>query len=62
MPKPPKKNLAKKFIFNRVVLKFICRKISKDPIDNEKVFLMSFYCGDDSIMLYLKTDKNSGIK
>ena len=28
IPKPPKDNLAKKFIFNRIVLRFLCRKIS----------------------------------
>lgn len=53
--------MAKKFIYNRVILRFVCRKISGFAEDDLKRFLLSFYCGDDSLMLYLQTDRNSGI-
>lgn len=61
IPKPPKINMAKKFIYNRVILRFVCRKISSFPEDLLKRFLLSFYCGDDTLMLYVQTDRNSGI-
>ena len=62
IPKPPKINLEKKFIYNRVILRFVCRMISKNKIDNSKKFIISFFCGDDTIMIYLQAERNSGIK
>jgi hypothetical protein len=62
IPKPPKIDLEKKFIYNRVILRFICRMISKNEIDSSKKFVLSFYCGDDSIMIYLQPERNSGIQ
>jgi hypothetical protein len=53
IPKPPKDNLAKKFIYNRVVLRFLCRKISPDYIDQEKQFHLSFYCANDSLAIFV---------
>ena len=47
--------MAKKFIYNRVTLRFICRLISKYEEDNLKTFLVSYFCGDDSINIYLRT-------
>ena len=53
--------MAKKFIYSRVILRFVCRKIGPFADDNIKKFLLSFYCGDDSLMLYLQTERNSGV-
>lgn len=53
--------MNKKFLYNNVILRFDCRMISKNEDDYDKRFLISFFCEDDSIMIYLKTDKNSGI-
>ena len=36
--------------------------LSKNEDDFDKQFLVSFFCEDDSIMIFLKTDKNSGIE
>lgn len=52
--------MAKKFIFSRVILRFECRMISKFEDDNDKKFLLSFYCGDDKLMVYLMNERNSG--
>ncbi len=62
IPKPPKIDLAKKFIYNRVILRFVCRMISTNKEDNLKQFILSFSCGDDNIMIFLKTGRNSGIQ
>jgi hypothetical protein len=61
IPKVPKDNLAKKFIFNRIVLRFLCRKISKEKIDQEKQFHLSFYCANDSLAIFVQSVRNSGI-
>ena len=61
IPRPPKDNLAKKFIFNRVVLRFLCRKISSEQIDQERQFHLSFYCANDSLAIFVQSNRNSGI-
>ena len=48
-------------MYNRVILRFQCKKISNDKSENNKNFLLQFYCGDDTLSIYLKTKKNSGI-
>ncbi len=35
--------------------------ISESKDDNDRNFLISFYCGDDTIQIYQNADKNSGI-
>lgn len=35
--------------------------ISLNREDNARTFILSFYCGDDTIMAYETADKNSGI-
>lgn len=34
--------------------------ISKNEEDFDKKFIISFFCEDDSLMIYLKKEKNSG--
>lgn len=53
--------MKKKFIYSNVVLKFDCRMISKNEDDYDKKFVVSFFCEDDSIMIFLNTERNSGI-
>lgn len=52
MPKPPKADIAKKFIYDRVILRFTCKMVSKYEDDNDKTFLLSFFCDDDTLMVY----------
>lgn len=34
--------------------------MSPEPDDENRVFTLSFFCGDDTIMVYEICDKNSG--
>ncbi len=52
IPKPPKQDMQKMFIYNRVILRYECKMISRNTQDNDKDFLLSFYCGDDTLMVY----------
>ena len=40
IPKPPKIDLAKKFMYNRVILRFLCKKISNNNSEYNKNFLL----------------------
>ena len=61
IPKPPRIDMAKMFMYDKITLRFICR-IMNDEFDlPDRKLIMSFYCGDDSFMLNLLTGKNSGI-
>ncbi len=42
------------------ILRFESKVISTEPDDESRKFLISFYCGDDSIQVYEVCDKNSG--
>jgi hypothetical protein len=41
-------------------LRFNCKLVSPEPDDENRVFTISFFCGDDTIMVYEICDKNSG--
>jgi hypothetical protein len=41
-------------------LRFQCKLVSPEPDDENRVFTLSFFCGDDTIMVYELCDKNSG--
>ena len=41
-------------------MRFDARMISDNAEDNQKLFIISFYCGDDTIQVYEVCDKNSG--
>lgn len=61
IPKPPKIDMAKMFMYDKIILRFVCR-IMNDEFDLvDRKLIMSFYCGDDSVMIYLITEKNSGV-
>jgi hypothetical protein len=49
LPKVPKKNINKMFAEDKYILRFNCRLISENKNFNEKTFILSFYCGDDTI-------------
>jgi hypothetical protein len=42
------------------VLRFESKLISTEPDDEARRFIVSFYCGDDTIQVYEVCDKNSG--
>jgi hypothetical protein len=42
------------------ILRFECKLISTEMDDENRKFLFSFFCGDDTVMVYEVADKNSG--
>jgi hypothetical protein len=42
------------------ILRFESKLISTEPDDENRKFIISFYCGDDTIQVYEACDKNSG--
>lgn len=42
------------------ILRFEAKVISTEPDDENRKFIISFYCGDDTIQVYEVCDKNSG--
>lgn len=60
-PKPPKKDMTKIFTNDQYVMRFEARMISEQKEDNTRSFIISFFCGDDTIQVYQNADKNSGI-
>lgn len=42
------------------ILRFESKLISTEPDDESRRFIVSFYCGDDTIQVYEVCDKNSG--
>lgn len=61
-PKPPRKDLNKMFNMDQYILRFEARMISENREDNARNFILSFFCGDDSIQVYLVTERNSGVQ
>lgn len=61
-PKPPRKDLNKMFNMDQYILRFESRMISENREDNGRNFILSFFCGDDSIQVYLVTERNSGVQ
>lgn len=58
--KPPRKDIQKIFKNDMHILRFQCKLVSPEPDDENRVFTLSFFCGDDTIMVYELCDKNSG--
>lgn len=42
------------------ILRFNAKLVSTEPDDESRLFIISFYCGDDTIQVYETCDKNSG--
>lgn len=59
-PKPPKVDMKKMFKGDMHILRFMSKMVSTEPDDESRDFLVSFFCGDDSIQVYEVADKNSG--
>lgn len=59
-PKPPKVDMKKMFKQDMHILRFTAKYISTEPDDETREFIISFYCGDDTIQVYEVCDKNSG--
>lgn len=59
-PKPPKFDMKKMFKQDMHCLRFNARLVSTEPDDESRTFIVSFYCGDDTVQVYEVCDKNSG--
>ena len=59
-PKPIMKNEKKIFKCDMHILRFECKLVSTEPDDETREFMLSFFCGDDTIQVYEKCDKNAG--
>lgn len=46
---------------DQYILRYEAKMISPNREDNSRTFIISFFCGDDSIMVYETADKNAGI-
>ena len=46
---------------DRYILRFECRLLSEIKDSNDKTFILSFYCGDDTIQVYETSARNSGV-
>ena len=52
--------MKKMFKQDMHVLRFEAQLVSTEPDDETRRFIISFYCGDDTIQIYEVCDKNSG--
>lgn len=59
-PKPAKGDMKKAFKQDMHILRFNAKMVSTEPDDESRRFIISFYCGNDSIQVYEVCDKNSG--
>jgi hypothetical protein len=48
-PKPPKLDMKKIFKQDMHILRFNSKMVSTEPDDESRSFIISFYCGDDTI-------------
>lgn len=46
---------------DQYILRFEARLLSLNKEDNVRKFIISFFCGDDTVQVYEIADKNSGI-
>lgn len=49
VPKPPKYDMKKMFKQDMHILRFNAKLVSTEPDDESRAFIISFYCGDDTI-------------
>ena len=59
-PKAPKCDMKKMFKQDMHILRFNSKLVSTEPDDENREFIISFFCGDDTIQVYEVCDKNSG--
>jgi len=60
-PRPPRKDINKMFTCDQNILRYEGRLISENREDNARTFIISFFCGDDTVQVYEKTERNSGV-
>lgn len=53
--------MTKIFTNDQYVMRFEARLISQNKDEHNRKFIISFFCGDDTIQVYQNADKNSGI-
>ncbi|XP_026151493.1 EF-hand domain-containing family member C2 isoform X2 [Mastacembelus armatus] len=66
LPKPPQKDFRKFMEKDRCglesnVLNFRAKMVTADPVDRERLFIISFYLCDDSISVFERPQRNSGV-
>ncbi|KAM6985038.1 EF-hand domain-containing family member C2 [Aplochiton taeniatus] len=66
LPKPPQKDFRKLMEKDRQglesnVLRFVGKMESSNPVNRERLFVISFYLSDDSITVYEPPQRNSGV-
>ncbi|XP_054642272.1 EF-hand domain-containing family member C2 isoform X1 [Dunckerocampus dactyliophorus] len=66
LPKPPQKDLHKFMAYDRRglesnVLKFYAKMVTTSQVDSDREFIISFYLSDDSISVFERSQKNSGV-
>mmetsp|Transcript_32729 Transcript_32729/g.5954 ORF Transcript_32729/g.5954 Transcript_32729/m.5954 type:complete len:132 (-) Transcript_32729:347-742(-) len=60
-PSAPKPDMFKMFDNDRHVLRFEAKLVSSNPEDDLRKFIVSFFPGDDTIKVFERVDRNSGI-
>ncbi|KAK5920386.1 hypothetical protein CgunFtcFv8_024203 [Champsocephalus gunnari] len=65
-PKTPQKDFRKFMDKDRCglesnILNFRAKMVTSDPVDRERVFVISFYLSDDSISVFERAQRNSGV-
>ncbi|KAL0985420.1 hypothetical protein UPYG_G00156660 [Umbra pygmaea] len=66
LPKPPQKDFHKLMEKDRQgldsnVLRFTAKMVTDNPIDTERLFIISFYLSDDTISVFEPPQKNTGV-
>lgn len=59
-PKPPKRDEKKFYRSDMHVLRFDTKLISPEPDDENRKFVVNFFCGDDTIEVFEVCERNSG--
>lgn len=49
------------FLCDQYILRYEARMISENKEDNIRKFIISFFCGDDTVQVYEQAERNSGI-
>jgi len=60
MPKAPQPNVQKIFKNDLHILRFEAKLVSSNADDDNRKFILSFFCGDDTIQVYEVAERNSG--
>ncbi|KAI3356550.1 hypothetical protein L3Q82_017230, partial [Scortum barcoo] len=66
LPKPPRKDYRKFMEKDRCgldsnALNFRAKMVTTDPVDRDRVFIISFFLSDDSISVFERPQRNSGV-